>query len=368
MNSSSAQSGVVLIVVLMLIAILVVVALESFRHAQVDMSNAYYFQDQLQARGLARSGLNLAKVLLAEDQNDNQSDHLGEPWGRPLEQDDIPLPDIEPEELDLRILDETGKFPINFLVHKAPEKENNKPQEDNATKQNTAKDQTEGKLNTTYARIFLQMLMHEPFSLPKEKAEALLESIKNWIDEDTVLEQEAETEDDFYLDKETSYKSKNSPLDTVGELLLIQGITDKLYYGSEDTPGLRDLVTVYSPEGKININTASQTILQAMVNPSLDWETAQSFAKAMLEYRREAMHYDFLKEKDWYRNRMVGYNDIQLPGTIVETGTDSFQVTSCGKKGLGRSCLTVFLRRTSQTAEQSETPKTTFDPLYRELH
>lgn len=358
------QSGVVLLVVLMLVAVLVVVALESFRLAQVDMSNAYYFQNQLQSRNLARSGLTLTNALLVKDLEENDYDYLGEPWSQPLEQDTIPLPEIPPEELDLTITDESAKFPINYLV-----KQDTKDRENvsNATLQESQEGKTTG-LRKTYARIFVQMIMHEPFSLSREKAEALLTSIKNWIDPDTLLEQEAETEDEFYLAQDTPYKSKNGPLSTVGELLLIRGITDKLYRGSEGTPGLKKLISTYSPDGKININSAHPIILQAMVNPSLDRETAKSFAEEMAAYRQDPMHQDFLKEPDWYRNRMVGYNDVQLPAKLVTTKSSVFRVESCGKKGLGQACLTVYLKRMTDAKHQEQKGKPILEPLYRELH
>lgn len=50
---------------------------------------------------------------------------------------------------------------------------------------------------------------------------------------------------------------------TIEELRSIEGIEDKDWFGEDDTPGLRDLVTCWG-DGKININTASPEVLGAI--------------------------------------------------------------------------------------------------------
>ena len=45
------------------------------------------------------------------------------------------------------------------------------------------------------------------------------------------------------------------PLTSLAELRLIRGVSASLYVGTEENPGLKDLLTVYS-DGKINVNTA----------------------------------------------------------------------------------------------------------------
>ena len=51
--------------------------------------------------------------------------------------------------------------------------------------------------------------------------------------------------------------------ESVAELLQIRGVTPRLFYGAEGTPGLIDLVTVKTP-GVVNINTAGPAVLRTM--------------------------------------------------------------------------------------------------------
>jgi general secretion pathway protein K len=130
-------------------------------------------------------------------------------------------------------------------------------------------------------------------------------------------------------------------------MLLVRGMTPELFYGREGGPGLRDVLTVHTSE-KVNINTASQTLLAAMVNPSVRMETAMDFARAAVDYRRDPRHDEYLRESDWYRNRVAGYNDIQLPGNMVATTSNTFSVqVQADVNGIVTSMFAV-LRREQQ--------------------
>lgn len=49
----------------------------------------------------------------------------------------------------------------------------------------------------------------------------------------------------------------------LSELRDIRGVDDKTWYGDDQTPGLRDVLTVYG-DGRVNINTAPATVLQSL--------------------------------------------------------------------------------------------------------
>jgi len=112
----------------------------------------------------------------------------------------------------------------------------------------------------------------------------IIGAIQDWIDpDDTVHLQGAES--DYYQGLRPAYSAKNGPIDDLSELLLIKGITPELYWGPaysehpawafqqpharyaavEAPPafpvGLVDLFTPLST-GRININTASASVLQ----------------------------------------------------------------------------------------------------------
>ena len=50
------------------------------------------------------------------------------------------------------------------------------------------------------------------------------------------------------------------------------------------------------------------------------------FAQAAIDYRQDPRHFEYLAEPDWYRNRVAGYNDIQLPGNMASTSSNTFSV------------------------------------------
>jgi type II secretory pathway component PulK len=86
-------------------------------------------------------------------------------------------------------------------------------------------------------------------------------------------------------DDKGSYENgaKNAPLDTIDELLYIDGITNAIFFGDPDAgkPGLRDCVTIES-SGAVNINSAPAPVLRA-IWPDLDNATIEAIIRARAE-------------------------------------------------------------------------------------
>jgi len=57
---------------------------------------------------------------------------------------------------------------------------------------------------------------------------------------------------------------KEKSFRVVEELLSVDGIDEDLFYGKEDDPGLIDFITVWG-RGKVNVNTASEEVLEALI-------------------------------------------------------------------------------------------------------
>ena len=122
-------------------------------------------------------------------------------------------------------------------------------------------------------------------------------SILDWIDPDDVTRING-AESDYYQTLDPPYYAKNKPIDDLSELLLIQGIRDDpaIYWGSNSTNhpsamlqsvdrfgrpierpvGLADIFTALST-GRINVNTASATVLQMI--PFVDANAAEEIVK-----------------------------------------------------------------------------------------
>jgi len=341
MNVAFGQSGAALILALLMITILLVFVLEAMRAMQVEGAGARHFQDGIRAEALAKSGVNLAISLLKNDLAENEVDHIGEPWGLLPKPDALPVDLSEAGTLEGRVEDEMGKFPINYLVDE------------------------EGKAREVYQQVLTRLLTNAPFEMEEEEARGVAMAIRDWLDKDDEPTGEFGGETDYYQGLAQPYECKNGPLSSLAELQLIRGVTESLYLGTEENPGLKDLLTVYG-DGKINVNTAGPLVLQALVSPTVSQDTAEGWAESVVDYRQEPMHWDFLGESDWYRNRMAGYNDISLPVELITTQSMHFTVQMTGKVGVGRKSIFAYLER--QKSENEEQNLADVFVRYREVY
>jgi general secretion pathway protein K len=314
------QSGAALILALLMISILVVLVLETLRAAQVEEVGSRHFQDSLQAEALAKSGLNLGVALLVQDLEENDVDHFGEPWSSTLQADELPNAFKAIGTLEARITDEAGKYPINKLVDDA------------------------GALRPAFKQVLERLLTNPPFKMEPEEVTKLIFAIKDWMDEDDEPTGEFGAETDYYKSLEKPYECKNGPLASLDEFQLIRGVSSSLYHGVGGGPALKDLLTIHST-GQININTAGPLVLQALVSGAASEDTAADWAETVIAYRRDPFHWDFLAESDWYRNRMHGYSDINLPTELITVRSVNFSVEMTGKVGAGRKSLFAYLER-----------------------
>ncbi len=130
------------------------------------------------------------------------------------------------------------------------------------------------------------------------------DSILDWRDADDAPHV-AGAESDYYQGLNPPYYAKNAPIDNLGELLLVKGVTPEMFdpkkYGASvtnqmpsafqktklgfgTTPGQAPdypfgLVDIFTPfsQGLININTADANVLQTI--PGMDATTAESIIK-----------------------------------------------------------------------------------------
>jgi type II secretory pathway component PulK len=99
--------------------------------------------------------------------------------------------------------------------------------------------------------------------LDKSDRDVIVDSLLDWKDPGEEHHLNGAESDDYYLKLPVPYRSRNGNLESVRELLQIRGVTHALFSGTEDTPGLVDLVTVKT-RGQVNINTASPAVLRTV--------------------------------------------------------------------------------------------------------
>lgn len=197
----------------------------------------------------------------------------------------------------------------------------------------------------------------------------LAASIIDWRDEDSEISTGG-AEDEYYLLLSDAYSCKNSPLETVGEILLIKGASEQLLYG-EDTnlngvlddhendgglsepddnrdgrldTGFYDYVTVYSVEAnldadgnsRLNINDADsrdqlQSMLAEVANNDRALEimgalpTNPSYANVLDFYYRTGLTFE---EFSAVADRLTTSDEETLPG-LVNVNTASKAVLLC---------------------------------------
>lgn len=288
---------------------------------------------------MANSGLAFAKYLLSLDastENGQRSDHYGEAWAGFFDQTEHSPPELTSGEVNGSIEDERGKFPVNSLIGDT------------------------GTINPEYRNILNRLLRYPPYSLEETKAETIVQSLLDWLDPDDLPTGEFGAESATYRAEGKGYACPNADMKALAELAKIRGISRELLAGDRERPGLMSLLSVHNP-GKININTAPPLLLAAMVLPTVSPETAADFAESAVSYRRDKEHFEFLGEKDWYRNRMAGFNDIQLPSRVVATTSHVYAVTV--KAGTGRKSKALFA-----VVQRDGQGRSSLKTLWREVH
>ena len=99
--------------------------------------------------------------------------------------------------------------------------------------------------------------------LDKNVRDTIGDSIQDWRDANEQHRLNGAESEDYYLKLPVPYRAHNANLESVTELLQIKGITPAIYNGTNDRPGLADLVTVRGA-GQVNINTAGPHVLEAL--------------------------------------------------------------------------------------------------------
>jgi len=324
------RRGSGLIVALWVVALLSLIVGSFAFDAHIEARLTSYYRKRLKADYLARSGLEMARMLMdkvpgvAGDTLEDEDDRwwsdarrlsegqavrgLTEPLGEGL--------------ITLDIVPEPARINVNLLK-----------EED-------------------WERIL------EVIGVPEEIWPDLVDPFFDWIDEDNRSRPGSGAEsDDYYATLTPPYRAKNGPLDTVGELLLIKNFERAMLtggalknFGDPDNPvvvqGLEDILTVYG-DGRVNVNAASDKVLRTL--PGVD----ELVAGAIIEEREGWLDETGQQEDHSFKNvddLMARIPDLDdRLRDRVSTDSQIFRVTSTGSVGgVDRqiSCIVAYSRGT----------------------
>ncbi len=221
--------------------ILTVVVLEFNYFMRVHATLSGHSVDDLKARVAADSGVETAKALLlndllADSEDDLMVDALDEEWALGIELE------TGGSETNVHISDEMSKLNLNRLINRA-----------------------EDDFDVETANTQMIEILRRLFEL-LDLNPNLVDKIVDWIDENDDDEVFG-AESGYYGSLDPPIRCKNGPMDSVEELLLMEGFDEEIFYGTDDSPGLAEFVTICGEEdGQVNINTAPEELIAALVN------------------------------------------------------------------------------------------------------
>ena len=270
-----------LLIALTVISLIVALTIQFNKNMRQNLLASGIQSNRGKLEVMASSGVNLAIAVLIKDAKDNEHDSLQDSWALLADEDLSKL--FGAGLLTIKIVDNSGKFQVNSLVHNK-----NEQPEDRSPQQVTAQEQNS-------RNILWRLLRAEPFNLEDSAARTIIDSLIDWIDNgDGDGEQEFGAESSYYLSLNPPYACKNAPVEFIEELLLVKGFTPELLFGTAKHPGLASLLTTQGNDGQININTADPLLIQA-----LHEDMTKEMAEDLRAFRADKNNKDKLTSTAW---------------------------------------------------------------------
>lgn len=311
----SDNRGVALIITILMLSIIVVLTLEFNRSMRENLHIAVNSKDTIMLNYLARSGYNLGLAVLDEDNRESDSFH--DEWALLKMYSSSSNQLFNEGRFQVEITDLTGRIQINNLVNR------------------------NGTYNDSQKELLLRLLLLLAPDLYEEEVEDIIDNIKDWIDTDDEPTRFG-AEDLYYQSLEKPYSCSNGPLKSVEELLRIKDISEDLFYGTLGNPGLSDLLTVHGDgSGRININTASPSLIMAMAE-DIDGEMVDD----IIIYREDSEN--DLGSPFWYKDA-VGTNEDLIDPSLIRINGDFFTIDSIGLKDNMQRIIRAVVKRTGDT-------------------
>ncbi|MCW8893276.1 MAG: type II secretion system minor pseudopilin GspK [Deltaproteobacteria bacterium] len=249
MSKKNNEKGMALLLVLIVVTLLTAVLMELSYSTLIEQRLTETFRDSTRAYYLARGGITAGQKLLLSDKN--KYDSATEFWATGISSYPVGegFVSVAIEDLD-------GKLAVNSLVV------GNNPQ-------------------TVIIDRFYRLLSAFEIDEPGELTAAIID----WLDQgdepyqmiktDALEIPVAGAEDFYYQQLASPYPCKNGPLESVEELRLVKGFSERIF----------NIVSPYLSATKnkqININTAKREVLRSL-GPNLDEQTVDF----IIEMRRE---------------------------------------------------------------------------------
>jgi general secretion pathway protein K len=233
------KRGFALIQVLLVFAMLAIIVTHLQYEQRVQIERAYQSLFLSQAQAYIDSAEDIARVGLALDRQDNETDHLNELWNRPP----VSFP-VDEGVISLEMNDLQGRFNLNALH---PDSESREGAE------------------TGLKRLLLTLQLDE----------SIADELSDWFDEDSGAEFE-------YGDQDPPYTPSFQPMADSSELLLLKSVDRDVL------ATLAPYVAALPPDAELNINTAPAEVLMTIA-PFLSEADAETFVTQRSEEPYESV-------------------------------------------------------------------------------
>lgn len=313
----SVQNGSALMLVLWSVALMAVLIGGFAFDSHVEGRITYYYRNRTKADYLAKSGIEVARMLMIKQKEVGE---MGE--GEEPEEDDRWHDAAKRLSQGLAVrglVEELGDGEILLYIVPEPARRN---------------------VNQLKEEDWERML--EVSNVPEDFWPEIIESLQDWIDTDDEPRTDGAETEDYYTTLDSPYMAKNGPLDTVGELLLVKGFSRAILFGGpldeiedeEGEPwmvtGIEDLLTTYG-DGKVNINAASQRVLMTL--PEVD----ELIAGAIIEEREGALLEEGSDEDTSFKSTsdmLARIPDLTSEVTpFITVDSSIYRITSIGRVG-----------------------------------
>jgi general secretion pathway protein K len=317
------ESGSALITVLWVLGLLAMLVASFAFEAHIEARLTSFYRNRTKAEYLARSGLDVAELLVARSGKLRGVERDPEKaekdiWYTPARNladggtvevvHDMAETGVGEGVIRLSIAPEPARRNINQLIEQTP-----------------ANDET-------WESIF------DVSGIPEEMWPVLIDSFYDWTDADDEQRPDGAESDDYYANLDSPYRAKNGPLDTVGELGLIKGFGREVLMGGAlrtgtfegdevVLSGISDMLTTYGVDGKVNVNAASARVLRTL--PDVDEEMAQ-----MIISQRGGWVDEAGEERNGFRDTAEFFAQVpEFPARAKDSVTvesNIFRITSTG--------------------------------------
>jgi len=293
------QRGAALILALMTVALITGIAAAIIGGLDVAVDSAIGRHDQAQARLLARSAVDLARHLLADDARTSGVVHLGERWATGVQRTAV-----EGGEIAASIQDMSGRINLNDLVSQTGDDEGN---------------------------IAVLLRLFEMLGL--KDSQSLLAALLDWLDPDDTPRVPGGAESAWYGAQRVPRRAANTQLSSIEELGQVRG------FSPEVVAALMPFVVALPGVSPVNVNTAGAEVLAATV-PGLTLAMAQ----VVVTERQRA----WFKDVADFTARQPSVPDetgAQEAMAQLSTGSRYFLVTGRARYGVAMVRMEALLER-----------------------